>query len=248
MKYMLDFNEVRSNIQFLDRDTFGGPVSFADVSPTPGLINANFELMGNFKTLAELHKVDVLMFDPLVNLHTCSENDNALMRLVMEVFNELAKTTGTAVVLAHHTGKGSNDKARGDQDSFRGAGAIINRCRIALIVSNALEDEYRKFGVNPKQARVIRLDDAKANLYLKLEGAVAYFKWETIYLRGKETVGVPVFLDTHRAETARLLSAANFLYHYMMDRNCASISRAEAVRALIAGHPPDQGHCLEMAR
>ena len=240
-KYALDFSEVRKNIKFMDASTFGGPLTFAAHGALPGEIITNERAIEGFCKLVEKHSVDLLTYDPLVNLHTCEENDNREMRLVLEIFTSLASRTGTAISMAHHTGKGSGQKARGDQDAFRGAGAIINRCRIAIIVSNALEDEYRKFGISPKRGRVTRLDDAKANLYMKLEGAVAYMKWDTLALRPRELVGVPMLIDTTSAEKARKQSVAQFLYGYMTSVNAACVSKAEAVRALVSSHPPDEG-------
>ena len=240
-KYGLEFSEVRKNIKFMDASTFGGPLTFAAHGALPGEIITNERAVDGFCKLVEKHSVDLLTYDPLVNLHTCEENDNREMRLVMEIFTSLAGRTGAAISMAHHTGKGSNQKARGDQDAFRGAGAIINRCRIAIIVSNAMEDEYRKFGVNPKKCRVTRMDDAKANLYMKLEGAVAYFKWDTLALRPRELVGVPMIIDTMSAEKARKAAVAQFLCNYMTNNNVGCISKPEAVRALIAMHGPDEG-------
>lgn len=241
IKYGLDFTEVRKNIKFLDPVNTGGSIIFAAIDPQTKEFSANTTLIESFCGFIEKHKVDLLMFDPLVNLHLCNENDSREMFQLMELFISIARRMDIAIVLAHHNAKGANQKSKGDQDSFRGSSAIINRCRIALIVSNAAEDEYRKFGISPKQNRVCRIDDAKANLYLKLEGAIAYFKWETVTLRAKELVGAAMVINTTSAEAARKKSVADFLYSYMTNVNVGCIARSEAVRALIASHPPDEG-------
>jgi RecA-family ATPase len=51
------------------------------------------------------HQVSVLILDPFVKLHLCSENDNAQMDYVMVVLKEIAIRANCAIWLIHHSGK-----------------------------------------------------------------------------------------------------------------------------------------------
>ncbi|GBR23370.1 AAA family ATPase [Gluconobacter japonicus] len=106
---------------------------------------------------------DVLILDPLVELHEAEENDNTAVRSVMAYFRSLAIRYEMAVVLLHHTRKGSSATA-GDPDVARGASSVIGAARIVLTVTVMTEEEANNFGIKADHRRFFsRVDGAKIN-------------------------------------------------------------------------------------
>ncbi|TLU70580.1 AAA family ATPase [Lichenicoccus roseus] len=119
--------------------------------------------MKSLKKRIEQFKPDVIILDPLVELHDRDENDNTELRRVVAEFRTLAIEHDAAVVLLHHTKKGSGS-AVGDADSIRGAGAIVGAGRIALTITKMSEDDAKNYGISEQSRRhYLRLDEAKAN-------------------------------------------------------------------------------------
>ncbi|ARW09986.1 AAA family ATPase [Acetobacter ascendens] len=114
---------------------------------------------------AEIQKrrPDVLMLDPLVELHEAEENDNTAVRKVMAHFRALAVRYDMAVVLLHHTRKGVA-AIPGDPDVSRGASAVVGAARVVLTVSVMSEAEAQNFGLPADHRRFFsRVDGAKIN-------------------------------------------------------------------------------------
>lgn len=119
--------------------------------------------MRALETLLEEQRPDVLILDPLVELHDAEENDNTALRAVMAKFRQLAIQYNLALVLIHHARKGSGSAA-GDPDSLRGASSIVGAARVVLTVLTMDEEQAGKLGINPKdRARYFRVDGAKSN-------------------------------------------------------------------------------------
>ena len=113
---------------------------------------------------------DMLILDPLVELHGGEENDNTALRAIMASFRTLAGRYDMAVVLLHHTRKGATGNA-GDPDSSRGASSIIGAARIVLTVATMTEQDAEAFRIEPQNRRhYFRVDGAKLN-YAPIEEA-----------------------------------------------------------------------------
>jgi hypothetical protein len=105
---------------------------------------------------------EVLVCDPLAELHNAEENDNTAMRAVIAAFRALAKRLGIAVLILHHDRKGSSTP--GDMDRVRGASAISGAVRVMLTLTTMSAEEADKLGVQPQERRRhFRLDGAKSN-------------------------------------------------------------------------------------
>lgn len=105
---------------------------------------------------------DVLICDPLAELHTEEENDNTAMRAVVAAFRSMAKRLDIAILLLHHDRKGTN--APGDMDRMRGASAITGAVRVMLTLTTMSQEEADKFGIPPEdRRRHFRVDGAKSN-------------------------------------------------------------------------------------
>jgi hypothetical protein len=109
----------------------------------------------------EAFRPDVLCLDPLVELHTADENSNGELRHVIARLRGLAQQYDLAVLLVHHTRKGS---VAGDMDSLRGAGSIVGAARMVFTVATMTAEEAQKLGVSAVARRsFFRVDGAKAN-------------------------------------------------------------------------------------
>ena len=106
-------------------------------------------------------KPDLVILDPLVELHSLDENDNTALRLVVAHLRELAQHYNCAVVLIHHVRKGA---VAGDVDAVRGAGALVGAARSVFTVTPMSEEEAKQLGV-PEHLRKlhIRVDSVKGN-------------------------------------------------------------------------------------
>jgi hypothetical protein len=111
--------------------------------------------------LLEAQKPDVVVLDPLVELHTAEENDNTALRSVIAKFRALAQQQQIAVVLIHHARKGS---VAGDMDGVRGAGSLVGAARSVFTVTPMTEEEAADLGIaGDLRRRFVRVDSAKAN-------------------------------------------------------------------------------------
>lgn len=139
--------------------------------------------------IIETHTPDLVIFDPLVELHNADENDNTALRSIVAQFRALAVRYNIAVLLVHHAKKGASEKA-GDVDTMRGASAIAGAARIVLTVTAMTETEAGNFGMNGTAARhYFRVDGAKAN-YSAL-GEAGWFERIPYELDNGEIVAAP---------------------------------------------------------
>ena len=120
------------------------------------------ELFRQLRAQVEQHRADVVIFDPMVELHTAPENDNALMRVVTAELRTLARELRIAVLLLHHAPKGTITP--GDISALRGAGAIGGAVRFGYTVVRMNEDEAKECKI-PDRLRgfYFRADKAKGS-------------------------------------------------------------------------------------
>lgn len=165
--------------------------------------------MRALETTIEERKPDVLVLDPLVELHDAEENDNTAIRAVMAKFRSLAVQHDMAVVLVHHARKGAGGAA-GDPDSLRGASSIVGAARVVLTVLTMDEEQAAKLGIKPQdRSRYFRVDGAKSN-YAPLHEA-EWFQRVEYQLDNDEGVAAAVPWEPPSAFgdlTASLLNAA----------------------------------------
>jgi hypothetical protein len=146
--------------------------------------------MERIEELIAEHKPDLVVFDPLVELHDSEENDNGALRAVMARFRAIAKQHNTAIVIVHHVKKGLSSIA-GDADATRGASSIVGAARIVITLAGMSKEEAQGFGFSSSQAKgYFRLDGAKAN-YSALTDT-EWFERHPYLLANGETVIAPV--------------------------------------------------------
>lgn len=153
--------------------------------------------MHQLEAMIALYKPDTLVLDPLVELHTCEEND---MRKVLAYLRSLAVKYKIAVLLAHHTRKGS-DTHPGELDTFRGASSVGGAIRSGHTVCHTSADEAESLHIPPdRRFNFLRVDGAKSN-YAPLHRVEWFEKVSYLPDNGEETVAlvprkVPVDLIT----------------------------------------------------
>lgn len=107
------------------------------------------------------NRIGVIVVDPFVKSHGLEENSNGDMDAAVTAWSEIASEANCAVILVHHTRKGSTV----DVEAARGGKALTDGARVALTMCSMQEDEAERLGVPVKERlRYVRLDDAKANL------------------------------------------------------------------------------------
>jgi len=147
----------------------------------------NTAAMNALRTLLALRRPGLLVADPLAELHGAGENDNTALRAIIAEFRALAIEFDMAVIIVHHTRKGT--VSPGDPDTARGGSAIIGAARIVLTCLVMSEEDAEAFGL-PKDRKTrsfyMRLDDAKQN-YTGI-GDAQWYKTALYTLRNGETV------------------------------------------------------------
>ena len=69
---------------------------------------------------------EVFIIDPLSSFHSVNENDNSMMRSVLDKITYISRKTGAASIVLHHFGKPVKDRA--ESYRVRGASAIKDWC------------------------------------------------------------------------------------------------------------------------
>lgn len=124
--------------------------------------------------------IKVVVVDPFAETFEGDENSNSEIKWAMLVWrDEIARETGCAVYLVHHTTKYASGKA-GDADAIRGGSAIVNSVRVAHTLFSMTAEEAAALNVEPeKRYDYIRLDDAKLNLSRRA-GVAKWFEKRSI--------------------------------------------------------------------
>lgn len=124
-------------------------------------------LVGELVEMIRYHQIDAIIVDPFAETFEGDENSNNDAKWAMKVWrDDIARATGCAVYLVHHTTKNAGDKA-GSADAIRGAGALVNSARMASTLFVMTEGEAEPLGVKTEERyRYVRYDDAKANASL----------------------------------------------------------------------------------
>ncbi len=135
------------------------------------------------------NNIILMVIDPFVRVHQCNENNNNEIDKVVECFQTIARRTGVAICLVHHTSKGgalSNSQTSDpDMYSARGATALINAARIAHVLTPMNEKESMTFNIpNSRRRFYFRVDNAKSNLQAPSEHADWYEKVSVVLDNG----------------------------------------------------------------
>lgn len=124
--------------------------------------------------------IGVVIVDPFAETFEGDESNNSEVKWAGVIWREVARRTGVALVLVHHTKKYAGDMA-GNADASRGGGSMIGISRILVTLFDMTADEAAAMGI-PLEDRTnyVRFDDAKANHNKK--GVVRWFEKQSVNL------------------------------------------------------------------
>ncbi len=150
--------------------------------------------------------IDMLILDPLIEMHEAPENDNALMRQVMSNARNIAVQGDCSVVIATHTKKppqASSDGFAGEMDAARGASSQFGVVRIGETLFSASAKDAKEWRFDGSHLDYVRLDSAKNNLAARRKDPI-WFKREQVVIgtggEQGEKVGVLRPVDVKRKE------------------------------------------------
>jgi hypothetical protein len=149
-----------------------------EILPTP--------LMARLREIITERRPDLFVADPFAELHGLDENSNTGVRAVIAQFRALAVEFDMAVILVHHTRKGTLEP--GDPEILRGGSAIVGGGRSIFTLLPMGEKDAEVLGSptdRKSRSRFVRLDDAKLN-YADIAEAVWYEK--TLYTLGNDEI------------------------------------------------------------
>ena len=118
------------------------------------------------KKIIIANRLDVVMLDPIAELHELEENDNVQMSKLMGMVRSVARETKAAILLLHHASKASVDAGkRSSATATRGAGAIVNSARVSMVLNELTAKDAEEFGI-PADERALygELTRPKANM------------------------------------------------------------------------------------
>lgn len=125
--------------------------------------------------------IEVGIVDPFAETFEGDENSNSEIKWAGILWREVARRTGSSILLVHHTKKYASGMA-GDADASRGGGALIGTARIIATLFAMTEEEAGIMNVAPEdRTKYVRFDDAKANLSL-ITGRAKWFEKQSITL------------------------------------------------------------------
>jgi hypothetical protein len=126
-------------------------------STTPG------RLGGMIRAAVQKYAIKAVIIDPLVKAHAVDENSNVAMDTVIDELVAIASDEDTAIMVSHHTRKGSSEP--GNADIGRGATAVKNGARLVYTAVKMTEAERAKFALNEIDAAALfRVDSGKVNI------------------------------------------------------------------------------------
>jgi RecA-family ATPase len=128
-------------------------------------LEINTVLVREISTAISENQIDVVIFDPLVTLHSVSEVDTVKMDTVIRTFAGIADDNDCAIELAHHVRKpaaGANNDY--DVHDIRGVAAITDAVRAARVLNRMNEKDAEAAGCDEtERLSRFRIDRAKGN-------------------------------------------------------------------------------------
>lgn len=117
-------------------------------------------LMGELLDTIHSFTSDLLMLNPLGELHDAEENDNGALRHVVGELRVIAKQESIGLLFGHHTRKGVPE--HGNPDAGRGASSISGVVRKSFTLYEMTPAEATSWKIADHR-QFFRLDGAKAN-------------------------------------------------------------------------------------
>nr|WP_255568777.1 AAA family ATPase [Neoroseomonas alba] len=142
---------VNSNLALMD---LSACVPLFQVAPDGRLIETNGA--ARLRATIAAFRPDLVVLDPLIELHTAEEASNTLMRPVLRALRNLGTEYDCCILLLHHETKAGEGTPL---QRLRGAGAIGGAIRAHWSMRAMTAEEAKQFGVS----------EDMADLYVKVE-------------------------------------------------------------------------------
>jgi hypothetical protein len=114
--------------------------------------------------IASTKDCDLVILETVSRLHDGDENAASDMSALVSAAERLAKETGAAVLLIHHSSKAADYNGRGDsQHAARGSSAFVDNVRWVGNLFPLSEDEAARLGVPRMRRYYVRSEITKAN-------------------------------------------------------------------------------------
>lgn len=107
------------------------------------------------------HGIQLVVFDPYVEMHDGVENDNVEMAAVSSAMREIVRDLNVAGLIVHHSTKNTN--IAGNLDAARGAGSTAGLVRNAFTLVPASVEDMDGTMTEDEVESIRRLDVAKGN-------------------------------------------------------------------------------------
>jgi RecA-family ATPase len=117
-------------------------------------VMANDPVVDGLTKFVKQNDIEVVILDPLVNLHSVPENDNNGQARVADVFKRIIKATNVALMIPHHVRKVQRGTTTLDANDGRGAVSTINSARAVLSI-NDLGTKADEFQITDEPWRYI---------------------------------------------------------------------------------------------
>jgi RecA-family ATPase len=146
MKSVRDHLMVRSMLELED-------VTLAKYDPTNGDVvgGALYDMLRS--ALQSRPTIRWIVADPLALLHQLQENDNGGMAKLLRLLGRLAREFKVAIWLVHHLSKSGAQADDLNTQAIRGASAIVDNARAALMVKRLTAADSNLIGGSDEEAR-----------------------------------------------------------------------------------------------
>ncbi len=135
-----------------------------DKDPDGGL-SLSHEKVARIVKAIRRHKIEVVIFDPLVEFHTGDENSQKEMAEIVKVLREIIHATNACVIFTHHTRKGKErDTTPGDMMEGRGSTVLQGAAETILSLKHVRDERHLFFskirrGRKPEDVALVFGDD-----------------------------------------------------------------------------------------
>lgn len=153
----------------------------------------------------------VLIIDPFVSSHAVEENSNTKIDKIAKAWARVARSTGCAIILVHHTSKAGAGEV--SSASARGASALTSAARGVLVINKMSADAARAVGVpDSDRWRYFSVQDDKHSRAPAEEAR--WFEIVPVGLSNGDSVGVaspwevPPDVPLYSAEDIRAVQAS----------------------------------------
>lgn len=131
--------------------------------------------------------VTALIIDPFVSSHAVEENSNTKIDKIAKAWARVARATGCAIILVHHTSKAGAGEV--SSASARGASALTSAARGVLVINKMSADAARAVGVQDSDRwRYFAVQDDKHSRSPAEEAR--WFEIVSVGLANGDSVGV----------------------------------------------------------